>query len=67
MLAFVLQFLAEDGLLDRGVKIRPMVFPDVFLDQDSPAKMYAAAGLNAEHIVQKVLSVLGRDAQANTA
>ncbi len=36
-----------------------MVFPDIFIDQDSPAKMYAAAAMNAEHIEAKVLGVLG--------
>jgi 1-deoxy-D-xylulose-5-phosphate synthase len=59
--SFVLQYLAGDGLLDRGLKIRQMVLPDTFIDQDKPEKMYAAAGLNASHIVGTVLSTLGRD------
>ena len=45
--SFVLQYLAGEGLLDRGLKVRPMVLPDVFIDQDKPEKMYDAAGLNA--------------------
>jgi 1-deoxy-D-xylulose-5-phosphate synthase len=55
----VAQLLAEEGVFDRGLKFRSMVFPDTFIDQDSPARMYAAAAMNAEHIEAKVLSVLG--------
>jgi 1-deoxy-D-xylulose-5-phosphate synthase len=61
--SFVLQYLAGDGLLDRGLKVRQMVLPDVFIDQDKPEKMYDAASLNAPHIVATVLSTLGRDAR----
>jgi 1-deoxy-D-xylulose-5-phosphate synthase len=61
--SFVLQCLAGEGLLDRGLKVRQMVLPDVFIDQDKPEKMYDAAGLNARHIVATVLSTLGRDAR----
>jgi 1-deoxy-D-xylulose-5-phosphate synthase len=61
--SFVLQYLAGEGLLDRGLKVRPMVLPDVFIDHDKPEKMYDAAGLNARHIVATVLSTLGRDAR----
>ena len=60
--SFVLHQLAEDGLLDRGLKVRAMVLPDVFQDHDSPAKMYAAAGLDAQGIVIKVFEALGKDA-----
>ncbi|MGP9822826.1 1-deoxy-D-xylulose-5-phosphate synthase, partial [Salinarimonas sp. NSM] len=49
--SFVLHALADAGLLDKGLKVRPMVLPDVFIDQDKPAKMYAAAGLDARGIV----------------
>jgi 1-deoxy-D-xylulose-5-phosphate synthase len=38
-----------------------MILPDRFIDQDKPDLMYAAAGLNAEHIVEKALSALGMD------
>jgi 1-deoxy-D-xylulose-5-phosphate synthase len=57
----VLHALAEAGLLERGLKIRSMTFPDVFLDQDRPEAMYAKAGLDAEGIVAKVFEVLGAD------
>ncbi len=58
----VLQHLAADGLLDRGLKVRTMVLPDSFIDQDSPAKMYERAGLSAPGIVDTVLAALGREA-----
>jgi 1-deoxy-D-xylulose-5-phosphate synthase len=60
--AFVLHFLAESGLLDTGVKIRTMHLPDVFQDQDSPAKMYDVAKLNAQHIVERAREALGMGA-----
>jgi len=59
--SFVLHHLAESGLLDHGLKIRPMVLPDRFLDHDSPAAQYDAAGLNAKHIVATALAALGRE------
>jgi 1-deoxy-D-xylulose-5-phosphate synthase len=60
--AQVLKFLAEDGLLDRGLKVRCMTLPDAFIDQDKPEAMYARAGLDAHGIVAKALEALGRDA-----
>jgi 1-deoxy-D-xylulose-5-phosphate synthase len=57
--AFVLQLLAEKGALDRGLRVRSMVLPDIFQDQDKPELMYAAAGLNADGIVGVALDVLG--------
>jgi 1-deoxy-D-xylulose-5-phosphate synthase len=64
--AHVLQTLAEQGLLDRGLRVRSMVLPDVFIDQDSPAVMYATAGLDARAIVAKAFEALGKDAAAET-
>jgi 1-deoxy-D-xylulose-5-phosphate synthase len=61
----VLHYLAEAGLLERGLKVRPMVLPDVFIDHDKPEKMYERAGLNSAGIVAKVLAALGRDVSAN--
>ncbi|PJI44470.1 1-deoxy-D-xylulose-5-phosphate synthase [Ferrovibrio sp.] len=60
----VLQFLSHDGLLDNGLKIRPLVLPDRFIDHDSPVKQYDEAGLNAPQIVAMALSALGRPADA---
>jgi 1-deoxy-D-xylulose-5-phosphate synthase len=55
----VAQLLADEGVFDRGFKYRSMVLPDIFIDQASPADMYAVAGMNAEQIEAKVLDVLG--------
>ncbi len=55
----VAQLLAEAGVFDSGLKYRSMVLPDIFIDQSSPRDMYATAGMNAEHIVAKVLNTLG--------
>src|SRR3990167_6250959 len=59
--AFVLQTLAAHGALDRGLKVRTLVLPDVFQDQDKPDLMYAQAGLDAEGIMAGALSALGLD------
>ena len=59
--AHVLQALAEHGVLDSGLKVRSMVLPDVFIDQDSPAAMYAQAGLDAKGIVVKAFAALGQN------
>ncbi len=56
----VLQHLAETGALDRGLKVRAMVLPDVFIDHDAPNRMYERAGLNASGIVETALAALGR-------
>ncbi len=58
--AFVLHFLAKDGLLDRGLKIRTLTLPDVFQDQDKPELMYAQAGLDADAIAAAATLALGR-------
>jgi 1-deoxy-D-xylulose-5-phosphate synthase len=59
--SYVLQTLAERGRLDGRVKVRSMVLPDVFLEHDDPAAMYAKAGLDAEGIVAKAFEVLGHN------
>ena len=59
--SFVLQALAEHGALDRGLKVRSLVLPDIFQDQDKPETMYAQAGLDAEGIVRGALAALGMD------
>jgi 1-deoxy-D-xylulose-5-phosphate synthase len=59
--SFVLQALAEHGALDRGLKVRSLVLPDIFQDQDKPEVMYAQAGLDAEGIVRGALAALGMD------
>jgi 1-deoxy-D-xylulose-5-phosphate synthase len=53
-------------MLDRGLKVRTMVLPDIFIDQDSPVAMYAKAGLDAKGIVARTFEALGKDAAAET-
>ncbi|MGO8955660.1 MAG: 1-deoxy-D-xylulose-5-phosphate synthase [Rhodomicrobium sp.] len=55
----VLEFLARDGLLDHGLKVRPLVLPDKFMDHGKPEAMHEAAGLNASGIVNAVTAALG--------
>ena len=55
----VAQLLSDEGVFDDGLRFRSMILPDIFIDQASPAQMYAVAGLNAEHIEAKVLEVMG--------
>jgi 1-deoxy-D-xylulose-5-phosphate synthase len=64
--SFALQTLAEHGVLDRGLKIRSMVLPDFFIDQDSPNAMYAKAGLDAKGIVAKAFEALGQNMRGET-
>ncbi|WP_366657956.1 1-deoxy-D-xylulose-5-phosphate synthase [Fodinicurvata sp. EGI_FJ10296] len=54
----VLHFMALDGLLDGGVKLRPMVLPDRFIDHDKPEAQYQQAGLTARDIVATALATL---------
>jgi 1-deoxy-D-xylulose-5-phosphate synthase len=58
---FVLQALAEHGALDRGLKVRTLVLPDIFQDHDKPDIMYAQAGLDAVGIARSALNALGID------
>jgi len=55
--SFVLEFLSAEGLLDNDLKVRTMHLPDIFQDQDAPDKQYAQAGLDANAIVEKILSL----------
>ena len=54
----VFQMLAERGIFDKGLKIRSMILPDKFIDQDTPENMYKIAGLDAQSIEQKALDAL---------
>ncbi|MCH8685918.1 1-deoxy-D-xylulose-5-phosphate synthase [Pedomonas mirosovicensis] len=62
--AHVLTYLADEGLLDAGLKIRSLRLPDIFQDQDKPEKMYDEAHLNAPHIVEAALSALRHNSPA---
>ncbi len=61
--SFVLHALADDGLFEAGLKIKTLTLPDRFQDQDTQARMYAAAGLDAAAIVA-VATGLCRPSQA---
>jgi 1-deoxy-D-xylulose-5-phosphate synthase len=63
----VMQYLANEGAFDKGLKIRPMTLPDRFIDHDTPEKMYEAAQLDAKSIVATALNALGREKEALAA
>ena len=65
--SFVLNFLATQGLLDAGLKVRPMILPDRFIAHGTPEGMYEDAGLKAPDIVSTVLAALGRGAETAKA
>ena len=54
----VMQFLSDRGIFDRGLKFRSMILPDIFIDQDTPEKMYEIAGLDSSSIANKVEETL---------
>ncbi|MCM5558695.1 1-deoxy-D-xylulose-5-phosphate synthase [Pleomorphomonas sp. JP5] len=57
----VAQALIEEGRFDRGFRFRALTLPDTFVDHDRPERMYAEAGLDAQGIVQAVLTALGQN------
>jgi 1-deoxy-D-xylulose-5-phosphate synthase len=63
----VMTDLANEGLLDGGLKFRPMTLPDIFIDHEKPEIQYEMAGLTASHIVAKALCALGRDSEVSGA
>ena len=54
----VMQLLSDRGVFDRGLKFRSMILPDLFIDQDTPEKMYETAGLSSFSIAHKVEETL---------
>ena len=58
--AHVIQFLANEGLMDSGLRVRQMVLPDIWMEQAKPEVMYAKAGLDRDGIVDTVFRALGR-------
>ena len=57
--AQVMHHLAWKGLLDSGLKVRPMVMPDRFIDHESQSRQLADAGLSARDIVAVALAAVG--------
>ena len=62
--AHVMQCLAAKGIMDGGLKIRPMILPDMFFDQDKPELQYQLAGLRTADIVATALGALGLEGDA---
>jgi len=54
----VMQFLSDRGVFDKGLKFRSMILPDLFIDQDTPEKMYEKAGLDSLSIASKIEETL---------
>ena len=54
----VKNLLSEKGIFDKGLKFRAMTLPDIFIDHDTPKKMYDIAGLNASYISKKITDIL---------
>ena len=54
----VMQFLSSRGILDKGLKLRSMILPDIFVDHDTPENMYKKAGLDSISIEEKILEAL---------
>jgi len=54
----VMQFLSDRGVFDKGLKFRSMILPDIFIDQDTPEKMYETAGLDSSSIAYKIEETL---------
>ena len=54
----VMQFLSDRGIFDKGLKFRSMILPDLFIDQDTPEKMYEKAGLDSLSIANKIEETL---------
>lgn len=60
----VLSFMALEGLLDGGVKLRPMTLPDRFIEQGAYDDQLSEAGLTASHIASTALKLLGKSKDA---
>ncbi|WP_262695452.1 1-deoxy-D-xylulose-5-phosphate synthase [Kordiimonas aquimaris] len=65
--AHVMDYCAEEGILDGNLRIRALKLPDVFIDHDAPEKMYEDAGLNASGIVEAALKALGHNSYKKSA
>jgi len=57
----VLTFMANDGLLEKGLKVRTLMMPDIFMDQHKPEVQYEMAKLTAADIVESIMTALGRE------
>jgi len=55
----VCQFLALEGLLDGGLKFRPMTLPDRYIEHGTQAEQMDEAGLTAPHIARTAMTLTG--------
>ena len=62
--AQVMSFLTKSGALDKGLKFRPIFFPDVFINHGKPDQQNLECGVDSESIVRIVLGALGIAAPA---
>ena len=63
----VLHFLALEGLLDGGIKVRPMTLPDIFIDHASSDEQYKIAQLDSASIIDVVVKTLGNSELSGSA
>ncbi|TCU19083.1 1-deoxy-D-xylulose-5-phosphate synthase [Rhizobium sullae] len=63
----VLHFLATEGLLESGLKVRSLTMPDMWMEQAKPEVMNANAGLDRAGIVSTVFRTLGHGAAVGVA
>ncbi|GAA4227125.1 1-deoxy-D-xylulose-5-phosphate synthase [Sagittula marina] len=59
--SIVMHALARAGAFDRGLAMRNICLPDRFIDQASPADMYADAGMTALDIATAARRALGAE------
>jgi 1-deoxy-D-xylulose-5-phosphate synthase len=64
--AHVMQFLANSGIFDKGLKFRAMTLPDIFIDHEKPEKQYEIAGLKRSNIVATALLALGETSKIHS-
>ncbi len=65
--AHVMDFCAEEGILDGRLRVRALKLPDVFIEHGKADQMYADAGLDAAGIVTAALKALGHNSYGQTA
>ena len=63
----VLHFLALEGLLDGGIKVRPMTLPDIFIDHASSDEQYKIAKLDSASIIDVVVKTLSNSELSGSA
>ena len=57
--AQVMSFLSKTGALDKGLKFRPIFFPDVFVNHGKPEQQNSECGVDSEGIIKSALGALG--------